>query len=111
MKKEVKDKWVEALRSGEYTQGLQMLHDADSNAYCCLGVLCHIHSLISEIKWYKDTYYMGENLILPEKVKYWADLHSLDPLVEYAGGSYALSTLNDRRVTFEQIADLIEEQL
>jgi hypothetical protein len=32
-------KWVDALRSGNYKQGKQYLKD-DQGRYCCLGVLC-----------------------------------------------------------------------
>ena len=40
MKKEIADKWVEALRSGEYKQAKERLQSEDS--LCCLGVLCKI---------------------------------------------------------------------
>lgn len=38
MLKETRDKWVEALRSGDYEQGRDVLCD-EENRYCCLGVL------------------------------------------------------------------------
>ena len=38
MKKQLRDEWVKALRSGEFKQGTGRLQDGD--AYCCLGVLC-----------------------------------------------------------------------
>lgn len=41
MNKEIKEKWLEALRSGEYKQGREHLRD-ESNQFCCLGVLCDI---------------------------------------------------------------------
>lgn len=41
MKKEWADKWVKALRSGEFKQGIGALKDKNNN-YCCLGVLCAI---------------------------------------------------------------------
>ena len=40
MKAELKAKWVEALRSGEYEQGEGALKKG--NSYCCLGVLCSL---------------------------------------------------------------------
>lgn len=40
MTQEDKNKWIEALKSGEYRQGTDGLHIEDS--YCCLGVLCDI---------------------------------------------------------------------
>ncbi len=36
--KEFKDKWVKALRSGEYAQRKGCLHS--NGRYCCLGVAC-----------------------------------------------------------------------
>jgi hypothetical protein len=38
MNPELKVKWVEALRSGKYTQGHTTFKS--SEGYCCLGVLC-----------------------------------------------------------------------
>ena len=35
----IKQKWVDALRSGEYKQGFCSLHDGWDDSYCCLGVL------------------------------------------------------------------------
>jgi hypothetical protein len=40
MDMEVKQKWVTALRSGEYVQGDGYLHNKKKDTYCCLGVLC-----------------------------------------------------------------------
>ena len=45
MDKELKTKWVEALRSGEYEQGrmsLRRLKNDGGYSYCCLGVLADI---------------------------------------------------------------------
>lgn len=40
MNAELKAKWVEALRSGEYQQGKKRLKHM--GRYCCLGVLAHV---------------------------------------------------------------------
>lgn len=40
MPKNIKDKWVAALRSGDYKQGREWLVVDDK--YCCLGVLCDV---------------------------------------------------------------------
>lgn len=40
MKPELKTKWVEALRSGEFKQGMKRLRHG--GRHCCLGVLCEI---------------------------------------------------------------------
>lgn len=45
MKKDIKDKWLTALRSGEYQQAEKVLRSEDDNgraSYCCLGVLCEL---------------------------------------------------------------------
>lgn len=36
MKKDAADKWVAALRSGEYDQGIGRLR-SHNDTYCCLG--------------------------------------------------------------------------
>lgn len=41
MKKEIADKWVAALRSGNYKQTTGMLN-RNNESFCCLGVLCEI---------------------------------------------------------------------
>lgn len=41
MNEVAKEKWIEALRSGRYTQGKNCLMDTDK-AYCCLGVLVRV---------------------------------------------------------------------
>lgn len=43
---EVKEKWLAALRSGEYEQGTSCLYsttrESTNPQYCCLGVLCDL---------------------------------------------------------------------
>ena len=41
LRDEVKAAWLEALRSGQYTQGEGALRAGDR--YCCLGVLCDVY--------------------------------------------------------------------
>lgn len=41
MKKRDMQKWINALRSGEYAQGRTHLQDG-GNTFCCLGVACKI---------------------------------------------------------------------
>ena len=35
-------KWVDALRSGQYKQTRRRLYDMCQDAYCCLGVACEV---------------------------------------------------------------------
>lgn len=99
MNPEVKKRWVEALRSGDYEQGEQ--HLRVSGKYCCLGVLCEI----------SDFEYDGAEAFPPPAVVLWADLGHEAPSVLVEGARYYLSNLNDDGMTFEAIAKLIEEQL
>jgi hypothetical protein len=41
LKPEVREKWVAALRSGEYTQGTRALNR--DGKFCCLGILCDLY--------------------------------------------------------------------
>lgn len=50
MKKELKQKWIDALRSGKYTQtfgALKRVEEYEGNPVgdCCLGVLCEVMEL------------------------------------------------------------------
>lgn len=39
MKAALKKKWIAALRSGKYKQGIEQLYNRSTRGYCCLGVL------------------------------------------------------------------------
>ena len=39
---EIKEKWIAALRSGEYPQHRGAIYNSDRTAFCCLGVLHRI---------------------------------------------------------------------
>ena len=111
MNPQIKQKWVSALRSGEYQQGRNYLRT--DNGFCCLGVLCDLYIKENQLEWdltnngHND--YMFQDMVgcLPVSVKEWADLDN--PHVNV--GESTLVRLNDSGSTFEQIADVIEEQL
>jgi hypothetical protein len=128
MKADVKDRWVNALRSGDYKQGTQCLL-SEQGSYCCLGVLCDLYMKESneEVVWEttEDSYgdktkvgsFLGYTTILPETIREWAGLNDQSPYVNYVdmdgeGGYFMLSNLNDEHeASFEELAELIEEQL
>lgn len=104
MKKEIADKWVEALRSGKYKQGTRRLYDPPTNSYCCLGVLC-------EIQGVKTLTEQGDTLELPQD-KNKVGLKTSGASLE---GMPSLWVLNDgdpvrvpERLTFDEIADIIQ---
>jgi hypothetical protein len=126
MNSEVKAKWLEALRGGEYKQARYTLH-SQSDGFCCLGVLCDIYTKEFGGSWEYDecghtfgrTLEVGDELAqveLPHCVVEWAGLEMCSPEVRVAvGDSYCLPTtlaeLNDEGKGFEYIADVIDQQL
>jgi len=111
--KEIKARWVAALRSGVYAQTTGALHN--EKGYCCLGVLCDIHAHETNTPWVPDAFsfvYADELNVLPTIVRRWAGLLREDPIVTEAEGSEALSNMNDiHRKSFAEIADAIEKGL
>lgn len=123
---DVKEQWVAALRSGAYIQGTQVLHRITGGkaTYCCLGVLCDLalkagislgvqHAKTCECrKCTSDrvVYYAGRDDFLPDEVKDWAGLPSVNPVtdVRVRGLPATLSYWNDNGKTFLEIADIIE---
>lgn len=119
MNKEIKEKWVAALRSGKYKQGYNRLKNIilvaerkDVVTHCCLGVLCEL--AVEENICYENDRYFGskEHALnwdaLPKVVFVWAELDDSDPMVE----DHHLSIWNDRyQKSFNEIADLIDKNL
>jgi hypothetical protein len=103
-------KWVAALRSGEYKQGMKRLRVRD--AMCCLGVACDLYSKEVGGQW-EDGYFLGERDILPRVVADWLGLldrgsHFIDK--HDLGGDAQLSEMNDRGTSFTEIAAIIESE-
>jgi hypothetical protein len=129
MPKEIKDKWLTALRSGEYQQGKGML--CNENKYCCLGVLemavdgrvetC----LSSEDLWQSlptpsHEWLEKNGIIFRRPDGYFSDTPYFDldmssdskPDSMIGNALKSAVALNDVHFyTFEQIADLIEAQV
>lgn len=126
MNPEVKQKWVDALRSGEYEQGKDWLKT--KRGFCCLGVLTDIYLKetgvgewtsvsphdpvgISSYSWDDGIGWRFENVVLPNLVRDWAGLSNHMPLVDVEYGEpQPIATVNDSGTSFTEIADMIEEQ-
>jgi hypothetical protein len=115
MNKEWKDKWVAALRSGEYAQANGCLNDGEG--MCCLGVACDVYD---PIQWspydpLRDRHeYYGESNYPPTRVLKAFELEDHNPTVTYDrfNNAVRLGQLNDSgEFTFDQIADLIQALL
>lgn len=117
MNQVIKHQWLDALRSGTYTQGVGWLRRDDR--YCCHGVLSDLY-----VQAHEDTHWMvnprgdwrltrgseGEpdtrlSYCLPSYTVYawWADLPE--------GAMKDLACMNDDGRTFAEIAEWIESQL
>lgn len=95
MDKEIKAKWIAALRSGEYIQGISSFER--EGKFCCLGVLCKVAG--------EPTHSFTFN---PQ-----ADIGNWDFADSVCGHSVAsfLARKNDYGWTFSKIADYIEKNL
>lgn len=120
MNPEIKQKWLNALRSGEYSQGRYQLRD-DCNHFCCLGVLTDLYLKETNQEWIEGleqfAYFapsrLGDNgEVLTQEVIEWADLKEHNPTISIRTGDKQISDLNDfERFSFDEISDLIESQL
>lgn len=123
MDAKLKAQWLDALRSGEYKQGKEMLRTQD-NSYCCLGVLCDVVDPDGwDLAWFTYGDHSSE-VALPKGLA--AELfgsyrpfndserevpnqEGVLPFKGRDGGTLYLSILNDEDgLTFDQIADVIE---
>jgi hypothetical protein len=110
MDKGIAERWVAALRSGEYEQTTQNLRDYEG--FCCLGVLCDIHRVEQgTMDWDDDFDYGGDTDrrgdVLPLPVLLWAGMKNQSGTV---GSDFSLVGLNDDDgKTFPEIADVIEQ--
>ena len=114
MNPQIKQKWVSALRSGDYKQTQHRLRKEDG--FCCLGVLCDLYIKDNNVEWEidEDNIYRYEKhfTVLPPSVVEWVGVEDSNPyVIGVTGGLCTLAELNDSGSTFEGIADVIEEQL
>jgi len=116
MDKKIKKLWLEALRSGKYKQGRGQLK-TDDNKFCCLGVLCDLHSKEFNREWKENDDYLGCDLNLPIEVQKWAGLEENAPIVKDSQNiDQHLDGFNDgigsvKSRSFKQIANYIEKSL
>ncbi len=113
LKPEVKQKWVEALRSGRYKQGRRKLRVGDE--YCCLGVLCDIAGTELDATWIPCPVFTGQDP--PSYIFGATALTQLDAEQAHSIGirqaeQKQLIFMNDtQNSSFSEIADYIETNL
>ena len=102
------DKWLAALRSGQYRQTQSWLRRSDG--YCCLGVACELYRQEVGGFWSNASDFVvnrrSSNSHLPVEVAQWLGLIQQGGM--YEGGS--LVELNDNGKSFAEIADIIESK-
>lgn len=123
MNQHVKE-WLKALRSGKYKQGRGALKQGD--LFCCLGVACDISGLD---KWQTgittslETYLDKVGSLPVENMRRLElsntagvfdikNINTKDKQIQHlmdSSSACALAHLNDEGVSFNQIADFIEE--
>lgn len=105
MKKEYAERWVSALRSGEYKQTCGLLRRSDG--FCCLGVLSDLVKDEIGAKWVDNIFYSNEGVqntvLLSREVMELTGVYGVGLHVAY------LVRLNDSGSTFSEIADIIEK--
>lgn len=135
----IKQQWIDSLRSDEYYQGKEWLRHGtkEESSFCCLGVLCDLYLSDTRQQWdfprdsnsftwdserecYVDIpevsqfYADNEDETLPKSVAEWAgipnDVYS-DGLVKIERLGKTLAVINDEGTTFEEIAEIIEQNL
>jgi hypothetical protein len=126
MNPEIKALWIDALNSGEYTQGRGYLQK--NGDFCCLGVLCDLAEKEGVITHHTEDFgfdgtsttvaiygpdYASSSTMLPETVAEWAGFEG-NTMGRFEGrvdGINTLWELNDSsHYSFRQIAKVISEK-
>lgn len=97
-------KWIEALLSGSYLQGQDVLKcemDDETMAYCCLGVAAELHGIANSPQLIRTNSFIDKKWF---ETNFFSFVSSID-FQEF------LADLNDSHYTFDQIAGLLEEIL
>ena len=117
MKREIRDKWVEALKSGDYKKTTGQLSEVISGKqcfFCALGVLQDLYNKEHGLEWDNKTSEL--NVCSPDVVK-WSGFNGEDEKLEYdyhdghVVEDYIYEFNDSYELDFETIADLIEAQL
>lgn len=140
MDPEIKAKWVAALRSGEFEQGsgalcrggrycclgvlceLAYREGVVARKGCSIFPLTEISPYPSQSPYRRghtpsprcstsEISYDGNESFLPLSVQTWAGLDTDNPEVPALGTTVSLDNLNDSGKTFQEIAEIIEENL
>lgn len=133
------DLFLKSLRSGEFEQAIGVLHNAETNGYCCLGVASEVAVRASEGTVRKEVTvvspeytmvtYDGQRLLAPKSVIEWLGIPKANVDLDSVQGSYnirfykagfedtcesdyttATELNDDLHEDFETIADVFENE-
>lgn len=121
MNPSVKEKWLEALRSGEYKQAVGRLRWPPTGGFCCMGVLCDLyHKETGDGTWvfipatpndhqsHSHYTFLSEDGFAPDAVSTWAGLAPYS--TESGSELHVVAHLNDfKKQSFKTIAQYIED--
>ena len=99
----LRERWIAALRSGEYKKSTSSLKTNDGTAFCCLGVLAE---LVDPNGWADGGGIRGDRLQWRGQSYYVSEEEGVPGLPLEA--SRKLAVMNDNGKTFPEIADYIE---
>jgi hypothetical protein len=114
MDSEVKARWLEALRSGQYTKGKSVLRSGDR--YCCLGVLAEVEGFLEYDENRERPYFISSNktsrhsTLMPDHISSKYGLGKMFDL-RHASHQVALACINDQSDTFDDVIEYIEKNL
>lgn len=100
MKEAIKKEWVAALRSGKYKQGRGKLRH-QNDTFCCLGVLIDVMG--------EEWYVVAGNYRCDGLTTSLSD--RLLDVTELTSESTLMKMNDDKRKSFDEIADWIDENL
>lgn len=118
---EFQEKWVAALRSGEFKQGKHVLR-SDDGEYCCLGVACELLARDGKVeRVIRDDQVVGfrgpdtrpfdgyASALLTDDIVPLVGVFSPAGALSFTNIGDTLSDMNDDGRPFEEIADVIEK--
>lgn len=107
LRSDVKQAWLDALRSGDYKQTKYYLRDAADGRFCCLGVLCRVQHPSDDIN--KLNYVQMPNELYSEYLALDGAPSCFDPERKLMT---PLNEMNDDYgYSFNKIADIIERSV
>jgi len=110
---DIKEKWLEALRGGEYKKGKH--HLLNNNEYCCLGVLCEVQNRPRNISKVGITKFDDDYGALSDVNPLYSTLDAFGYFVGFNIIStnllehISLANLNDRVESFDEVIEVIEK--